>query len=243
MTHNNLNGPVRGITFDFWRTLFRDAHSAERQQLRAKAFAEVSGRSEDEVGVALRSVNERFYEHHMTHKRTLTPHDALRMVCEELVVKLSDGDEQRLVGVFATAIVEHSPVPIDGALDAVRQAAERVPVGVVSDSGLSPGSSLQVLLDRNGFTPYFKTIVFSDEVGVSKPQALMFETAAKGMGLEPRELLHIGDLEWTDVAGAKAIGARAALFAGDNARHLGETEADFTFTSWDEFIRQLPALV
>lgn len=243
MTTNKTNGPVRGITFDFWRTLFRDAGSVERQQLRARSFAEVSGRSEEEVSAALRRSGERFFEHHITHMRTLEPHDAVRMVCEDLRVTLPDADEKRITEVFATAIIEYSPVPIDGALEAVRQAAERAPVGIVSDSGLSPGSSLRVLLDRHGFTPYFKAIAFSDEVGVSKPQALMFETAARGMGLEPSQILHIGDLELTDIAGAKAIGAKAALFAGDNARHLGATEADYTFTSWDEFIQLLPEIV
>jgi len=107
---------------------------------------------------------------------------------------------------------------------------------------LSPGSSLRTLLERNGFLPYFQSVIFSDEVGVSKPHALMFETCARGLGVDARDLLHIGDLEMTDVAGAKAIGAQAALFAGDNARHLEGTTADYVFMKWGEFIEALPGL-
>jgi len=56
------------------------------------------------------------------------------------------------------------------------------------------------------------------------------------------ELLHIGDLEPTDVAGAIAVGARAALFGGDNDRYVGATQAHYTYTSWAEFIERLPEL-
>ena len=55
--------------------------------------------------------------------------------------------------------------------------------------------------------------------------------------------MHIGDLEPTDVAGAKNVGAASALFAGDNDRFLGKTTADYTFTRWREFIIALPDIL
>jgi HAD superfamily hydrolase (TIGR01509 family) len=235
--------PIRAITFDFWCTLFEDADGENRQRLRVKAMCEATGRPAAEVARAFDGVGEHFYRHHQTHQVTLRPQDAVIYVAERLGVTLDAGATEHVAEAFATAIISHSPVPVAGALEAVRAAAARCPVGVVSDSGMSPGRSLRVLLDRHGFTPLFQALVFSDEVGVSKPQAPMFETAARQLGVEPSEILHIGDLEHTDIAGIRALGGTAALFTAINALHAADTRADFILPSWEAFVNKLPELL
>jgi putative hydrolase of the HAD superfamily len=235
--------PVRAITFDFWSTLFRIANSPPRQKIRIDALTDATGTSHGRAADALREVSRVFMRHHIEEQRTLQPHDAVRVAGDFLGVPVPPEKVDSVAEAFGTAILMHSPVPIDGALDAVRAAAEHVPVGLVSDTGLSPGSSLKELLRRNGFLEYFKVLVFSDEVGVAKPQRPMFETAARAMGVAPSELFHLGDLEITDIAGARNVGASAALFAGENAHYLGNTVADHTFTAWPDFTRALPQLL
>ena len=232
--------PIRAITFDFWRTLFRDNDASKRQEVRVAALIEVTGRSRKKVESAFDVTWKEFSRFHIEEQRTLRPEDAVRLTLDALGESVTTDVFQQLTDVFATAILEYPPVPIDGALEAVSTAAQLVPVGIVSDSGVSPGSALRQLLARNGFEDHFAAMAFSDEVTVSKPQALMFETAARGLGVQPQELLHIGDLEPTDIVGAKQINARAALFAGDNDRFLGNTTADYTFTSWHDFVAMLP---
>jgi putative hydrolase of the HAD superfamily len=234
---------LQAITFDFWRTLFHDpTPPLRRRAIRAEALAHAAGVSVDQAVDALRQTEHAFLTHHINEQRTLGPADALRMVCEDLCVSIDEGKQTELTRVFAEAILEDPPVPIPGALEAVEAAAARVPVGVVSDSGISPGSSLRQLLHLHGFTKHLGALAFSDEVGVAKPQALMFHTAAEGLSVSPSGLLHIGDLELTDIAGAKAVGARAALFAGDNRRYVENTTADYTFTAWSEFVAALPEI-
>ena len=176
---------VKAITFDFWRTLFKDDRVQER-------------------------------------------HDAQR---------------ETLADYFATAILEYPPEPIDGALEAVHAAADLLPIGIVSDSGISPGTSLRALLDRFGMLERFTALTFSDELGVAKPRREMYEHAAEGLNVRLRDMLHIGDLEPTDIKGALDIGAQAALFAGDNDRFAENTKAQYTFLSWQDFIDALPRLV
>ncbi|MCP4644328.1 MAG: HAD-IA family hydrolase, partial [bacterium] len=94
----------------------------------------------------------------------------------------------------------------------------------------------------HGFIDHFGALAFSDEVGVAKPQAKMFETAARGLGVRMDELLHIGDLEITDIVGAQAVGAKAALFTGENDRHLNATKAEYTFETWQAFVEALPSI-
>ena len=235
--------PVRAITFDFWCTLFRDVSGKNRQQIRADAFVRATGASRKVVLHIMDQVAAEFFRHHVEEQRTLGPLDAVRMAARQIGTRLSPDQEQTLAEAFGTAILEDPPLPVDGALDAVRAAAARLPVAVVSDSGLSPGSSLRQLLAKHGFLEYFDVLVFSDEVGVAKPQRPMFDTAAKRLNVATTDLLHIGDLEVTDVAGAKGVGAQAALFAGVNASYLDDTQADHTFTSWSEFVAALPELV
>jgi len=45
------------------------------------------------------------------------------------------------------------------------------------------------------------------------------------------------------IAGAKAVGAKAVLFAGDNARYVHNTRADYTFLSWRAFLDALPEII
>lgn len=234
---------IRAITFDFWRTLFTDANGEARQRLRADACHRVTGAPYPAIASAFEAAVAAFTRHHIEQQQTLAPHDCVRIVSDHLGVPIADGVADELAEVFATAIVHHSPGPIEGALEAVEAAAGLRPAGIISDSGLSPGRSLRVLLDRHGFTPHFRHVAFSDEVGVAKPQRPMFETTAAALGVQPHELLHIGDLEGTDIAGAHAVGAKAALFAGDNDRYAAETTADYVFHDWYAFIDALPALV
>jgi putative hydrolase of the HAD superfamily len=234
---------VKAITFDFWSTLFRDANSAPRQQMRIDALAREAGVSPEKASGALDLVWPEFSRSHREDRRTLTPHDAVRFACRFLKVVLDDSVMDDLTKTFATAILEFSPEPIEGAFDAVKAAAAVLPVGLISDTGVSPGSSLKELMDREGFTPYFRSLVFSDVVGVSKPQAAMFERSASDLGVGPNELFHIGDLEYTDILGAKSVGSLAARFVADNPGTSPETEADYTFAAWSEFIDALPSIL
>jgi len=233
---------VRAITFDFWSTLFRDANGDARWESRIKTAVALTGRAPEIIRQHLMDISHEFFKHHIGQQRTLGPEDAVGLLCERLGCTLSLADTSALCHVMGTTILDHSPEPEPGALEAVAAAAARVPVGLISDAGISPGSSLRALLERHGFDRYLKTMVFSDEVGAAKPQAITFQTAAEALGVEPRDLLHIGDLEPTDIAGIRELGGTAALFAGINARFLGSTTAEYTFLTWGEFIEALPGI-
>ncbi len=233
---------IKAITFDFWRTLFREKERDERTRVRIDAFISATGASEDEVLPAFEKTWGEFLRHHVEHQQTLCPSDAVRLTAEALGMTLEEDVFTELTEVFGCAILEFPPVPIDDALAAVQEAASLMPVGIISDSGVSPGTSLRKLLRNHGFAKCLSTAVFSDEVGVAKPQAPMFHEAARGLGVRPDELFHLGDLQPTDIVGAQSVGATAGLFAGDNARFYDKTTAEHSFRSWREFIDRLPEL-
>ncbi len=236
--------PIRAITFDFWRTLFfASSKSKERKALRVRRLSALLGLPEEAIVPAFKHVSNEFMRVHIMEQRTPPPADAVPMLCAQLGVPVPADKSGALLVAITDTFDDHPPDSIPGALEAVRAAAQRVPVGLISDTGLTPGTRLRALLEREGFAPHFKSYSFSDEVGVAKPQAAMFHHAAHGLGVAPHELLHIGDLEPTDVAGAINVGAFPALFAGDNTRYIEGSRARRVFHSWQEFIDALPGLI
>jgi len=95
------------------------------------------------------------------------------------------------------------------ALDAL--ASKDIPLAVISnwDARLRP------LLRQFRLNRYFEIIVVSCEVGFAKPSPVIFEHAAKKLGIAPEHLVHVGDSAQEDVAGAKAAGVGALLIDRD----------------------------
>ena len=70
---------------------------------------------------------------------------------------------------------------------------------------------LAPLVDKAGIGNYLDFCVNSTLVGKEKPHPPIFEEALRRAGVDPGEVLHIGDQVRSDVAGARAMGMNAAL--------------------------------
>ncbi len=66
-------------------------------------------------------------------------------------------------------------------------------------------------LGAAGLRHHFSHVVDSAVVGFEKPDPRIFETALACCGGDPARTLHVGDLVYADVAGARAAGLHAAL--------------------------------
>jgi putative hydrolase of the HAD superfamily len=81
-----------------------------------------------------------------------------------------------------------------------------VPCVLVCDTGLTPGRVVRRLLEGQGLLEYLAVQIFSDEVGVPKPDRRPFLAAIAPFDVVPSQVVHVGDMRRTDVAGARAIG-------------------------------------
>ncbi len=70
-------------------------------------------------------------------------------------------------------------------------------------------SRLEILCREMRLTPSFKFILYSAGVGVSKPDPRIFALAVAEAGVNPGEVLHVGDSLEEDVCGARAAGLDA----------------------------------
>jgi FMN phosphatase YigB (HAD superfamily) len=75
-------------------------------------------------------------------------------------------------------------------------------MGLISDCSTSPDRVTRQILSKYDVLKYLVT-VFSDEVGLCKPNEVIFRTALDGLKVRPEEVLHVGALIKNDVLGAK----------------------------------------
>ena len=80
------------------------------------------------------------------------------------------------------------------------------------------------ILRHVGISDLFEQIVVSSQVGAEKPSPRIFQEALRRFAVEPAELLHVGDDEKADGAGARALGIQAFILglAGSGLRGLRE---------------------
>ena len=75
--------------------------------------------------------------------------------------------------------------------------------------------SQHIKLTNCGLIDYFKVIVCSDEIAISKPDPGIFLEAMKRANATPKESIMIGDHPEIDVLGGTAVGMRGILFNPD----------------------------
>ena len=67
-------------------------------------------------------------------------------------------------------------------------------------------------LHQSGLMDYFKSVTTSEEVGLKKPNPVIFKTALTKASAEPEESLMVGDTFEADILGAEAVGMYTLFF-------------------------------
>ena len=83
-------------------------------------------------------------------------------------------------------------------------AAHGYRMGVISDTF----PSLRLTLEAVGLDQYFEVFVCSDQVGVMKPEPLIYQTALSRMGVSAQESLYVDDYD-VEADGARTLGFTA----------------------------------
>jgi len=91
-------------------------------------------------------------------------------------------------------------------------------VGLICNTGLTPGFGLRMFLKREDVAKYFDLMLFSDEVGIRKPESKIFQIVIERLKVEPSAIVHIGDNLKNDVWGAKNAGFKAIYLSTNVGR-------------------------
>jgi len=104
----------------------------------------------------------------------------------------------------ATSAQRHEPYP-ESEATLRRLRAIGVPTHVISNHV----DYLPVILENLGWSGFFRTVTFTQEVGVLKPDPRVFRFALQRAGQEPGEALYVGDSWEADYLGARNAGMSA----------------------------------
>jgi len=71
---------------------------------------------------------------------------------------------------------------------------------------------LESMIEHQGWTGYFDLMVDSRAIRIAKPDPGIFRHALDRLGLEPGEMIHVGDYYSVDVIGARNAGVEGVLY-------------------------------
>ena len=216
---------IEAVSFDLWDTMIADQTDEpkrksrglrskvdERRHLVHEALARHGDISFDVVAAACHFADMAFRKVWLGQHVTWTVRERLCVLLDDLGRELPGDELDRLVARHETMEIDVPPDAIPGIGEALAALGERYRLCVVSDALISPGRVLRALLAHHGLDRHFSAFVFSDEIGCAKPDPRTFHAAAEQLGVDPGAMVHIGDREGTDVAGAHAVGMKAVLF-------------------------------
>lgn len=229
---------IGAVTFDYWNTLMYE-QAGEMRNKRIDAWLGILD------GVGFRVERERMdavfedswkrFVDRWTANEQFRAAEAAEEILEELGFEVPADIRGRLIDAFTTAgahVELFSAEGIAECLEALKGAGVRL--GIICDVGMTPSVTLRAHLADRGLLRYFDHWSFSDEVGVYKPDPVIFGHALAGLSeaagreIAPAEAAHIGDLRRTDITGARNMGMTSIRYTGifdDDSQP--EPEGDF----------------
>lgn len=214
---------IKAVTFDLWETLLleRDGYGKRRSFARCRNLADAFKMlgvevSVEKVDFALKEMISSLLKV-WDSNRDVTHLDQIRLIVKHVSggsVIVKDEWINSLSSAYVSAFFEVPPYLNPDAYKVLQWLKSRnLFVGIICNIGLTPGFGLRRFLEDQGVAEYFDVMIFSDEVGVRKPDPRIFHLIAEKFKVKPCDVVHVGDNLRTDVWGAKNAGFRAIYFS------------------------------
>lgn len=245
MTISCFGRKIQAITIDFWNTIAQDINYGSRTAARQNAawhWLNEHGyhAEESETRALVNEFMDEWLNQWIHHQNTLTSSHLAEFLNDRLRLEMPPSQKRTLAEVIEDVIRVHQPVPFPEAASVIRQLSSHVPLALISDTGVTGPRSINWLLEQWSIDTCFQVKVFSSEIGTTKPDTRMFQTALNALNAEASHSLHIGDLEMTDVLGARKSGMLSIRFkvSPEPISNPEQSDADRVVDSWSD-IREL----
>jgi len=230
---------IKAITFDLWNTLISDKdYTDQRVKCLANTLRKMNiSRSYAEIREAYTAFHT--YAHKVwrdENYRYVTLDERLTYILKQLSVELKEDLRRKVLEEFEEVIVTDPPSLIEGVRETLELLSPKYKMGIICDTGITPGRVLRKVLEEHRVLRFFHVTVFSDEVGYTKPHKTMFETALQSLGVEASEAIHVGDLLHTDITGAEAIGMKTVWLNRKGTADSGSHKPDYEIETFPELI-------
>ena len=219
MPANNRTGFV---TFDLWETLIFDEPDRDEARGRERYQRLQHELADHGISLAMHEMR-RGYEESASRLQEVWERNEEVSISDQirLIVELAAGRSITISPDLMPALEKAYVDPIlatppklnaeaPKVLDELRRRGYKI--GLISNTGRSPGEALRQLFQTYGVMKFFDATVFSNELRRRKPDRMVFEYAAHLLGTETTSVVHVGDNPDADYWGARNAGMRAILF-------------------------------
>ena len=241
---------ITAVTFDLWQTLLVD----NRQLGLTRSSARLEG-----VRRILGDVGECFDLEHITeaywecYRKCAAIREGLLDVSfpEQIDIfvenikpglgrSLEPAVLEEITRVYADSFLDYPPPAHEDAVSVLRSVHDMgLRIGLISNTGMTPGTTFRTYLSNTGMLDFFDTLTFSDEVKMAKPAREIFLLTLRTLDAAPGQTVHVGDSIRNDIAGAKDCGLKTVWITGFSEREDPSDPA----TEPDETVDGLGAVV
>jgi len=237
---------IKLITIDFWNTLFNsesgDIKNYNLNKILIDTLYDMGITINKELfnDVIIKSW-EYYSDRWLNEYRTPSSKEIFNFIWNKMGFEKNQKALEYVIDYYERAIILFPPALEVGAKDAIIKLSSKYKLGIVSDTGFSPGKMVNELLVNLDIKKYFSAFSYSDETGVAKPHPKAFNFILEYLNINSEEAIHIGDIERTDIAGAKSVGMKAIRYDGcADKNFLGlqndVSNADFIANSWNDIV-------
>lgn len=221
--------PYRHYSFDLWLTLIRSNPEFKRQRILYfhKHFNHLE-KTVEEVSAVFKKVDRLCNAINEKTGKNIDADEMYLLVVgllnDNIIQIYSTIDTEKLYHITEELFFTYLPEPYDittiDNLDKLKQLTGAT-FNILSNTAFIKGSTLRVALQEIGLSKYFDFQLYSDEVGSSKPDRLIFKqmierTLQLHPGICPDEIIHVGDNQGADVEGAAKAGIHQLLVNSNN---------------------------
>lgn len=234
------------ITFDFWNTLMFVAEPRklyEKRMARVEKVLAAAGHHRDwetilEAGCL---VWDKTMSRQYLQGLDYTPLEQIREIVQHLDLDERADYFSDVYTAYTEPFLDDPPLLMEGARETLAALAPYFRLGIICNTGATPGQVLRQLLKQFELDHFFAVKTFSNELELAKPNPKIFQQTLGRLGVAPTDAVHIGDDPRTDVAGAGAVGMRTIWF-NNNSRHpLPKKLPDFTWRV--SSLREVPSIL
>ena len=214
---------IKAVSFDFWYTIGRyksDAEWKQQDEIRVAEFSQIL--ADYGVNLSLAQIEQTLQDvgAECEAERLRTEMEVpARDVVSRFLTRL--GIRKQIAGGLSELLRSY-----DEALLKVKIIAEPQAIEVLGElkrrgyrlallSNTSHGHIIRRIMDREGLSPFFAPLLYTDEIGPRKPNPQAFRILLDHVDTEPKETAHIGDRLELDVLGARRSGIRSILYASN----------------------------
>ena len=217
---------IYGISFDLWDTLIFDSMINRTSKInRYVELLSSYGLTEKDI---LSAYKYRFPEEDATQgKKTkaMTVDSRVNVLFHKL--KLNKRDSLYLAQSISDISLAYLPIVAPEVITTLNKLSSILPLAIISNTRWTYGTTSRKILEKLQLDSYFKSAVFSEEIGWAKPAPQLFIKAWSSLGIDPAKTIHIGDSLNRDHQGLKITGGKSIVSRVINrCPEKGEFEAD-----------------